>query len=143
MLPIPYVRFPLGVVCASVFALIWMYLLEQPDPHTVLYYHVGVITFAASTVITLLAEPVRMVSQIMLYSRLRVRFNINRISINHQVNLKPHISAQCPLSCILLVRSRGVSTICQVSHGYHINSHVSTLGSHCLLRVSGRCVKKT
>ena len=98
MLPIPYVRFPLGVVCASVFALIWMYLLEQPDPRTVLYYHVGVITFAASTVITLLAEPVRMVSQIMLYSRLRVRFNINRISINPQVNLKPHISAQCPLS---------------------------------------------
>ena len=49
-----------------------MYVLEQPDPHTVPYYHLGVITFAASTVIKILAEPVRMASQIMLYARLRV-----------------------------------------------------------------------
>ena len=65
-------RLPICVMCASIFALIWVYLLEQPDPNIVPYYHLGVITFAGSTVVEILAEPVRMVSQIMLYSRLRV-----------------------------------------------------------------------
>ncbi len=68
-----FCRFPIGLLCSGIFGFVWIYVLEVPDPDDVPHYNLGVVTFAISTWIEMLAEPLWVVSQILLYVRIRVR----------------------------------------------------------------------
>lgn len=63
---------PIGIACAASLGLVWIYVLEKPDPKFIRHYEVGVVMFMMSVVIELLAEPLWIVGQVLLFVRLRV-----------------------------------------------------------------------
>ena len=67
-----FLSVPLAVVCSGVLGLVWVYCLDHPDPSVVPYYGIGVICFALSTLIEVLAEPLWVVGQAFLFVRLKV-----------------------------------------------------------------------
>eukprot|EP00058_Branchiostoma_floridae_P028117 XP_002613608.1 hypothetical protein BRAFLDRAFT_93651 [Branchiostoma floridae] len=63
---------PLGFVCTGVFTAVWLYLLERPDPDVIPHYSVGVLAFAASAFIELFADQLWVMTQALLFVRLKV-----------------------------------------------------------------------
>ncbi|KAK7476317.1 hypothetical protein BaRGS_00032435 [Batillaria attramentaria] len=63
---------PLAVVWSLLLSSVWLYLLETPDPALVPYYSVGVVTFAVSSCIEVLAEPLFVTGQAFLFVKLKV-----------------------------------------------------------------------
>ncbi|CAH1782953.1 unnamed protein product [Owenia fusiformis] len=63
---------PIGIIFTLVFASLWIYVLEQPDPSVVPNYSLGVIFFAVSAILELLSEPLWVISQTFLFVRLKV-----------------------------------------------------------------------
>ncbi|XP_005103879.1 protein RFT1 homolog [Aplysia californica] len=62
---------PLAGLCCSLLTFVWLHLLDNPaDAH----YSTGVICFAVSTVIEVLAEPLFVVGQAFLFVKLKVLF---------------------------------------------------------------------
>jgi oligosaccharide translocation protein RFT1 len=64
---------PICLVFSILLASIWAAYLEQPDPAVIPHYHVAVIAFALSALIEMVAEPLYITAQILLYVRLKVR----------------------------------------------------------------------
>ncbi|XP_070558753.1 man(5)GlcNAc(2)-PP-dolichol translocation protein RFT1-like isoform X2 [Ptychodera flava] len=62
----------LGIVCGLALAYFWLRLLERPDPERVPNYSVGVIVFTLSAVLELLAEPLYVIGQALLFIKLKV-----------------------------------------------------------------------
>lgn len=52
--------------------LVWLHLLEVPDPSVVPHYQAGVVAFGLSAVIELLGEPFWVLAQAHLFVRLKV-----------------------------------------------------------------------
>lgn len=52
--------------------LIWLHLLEVPDPSVVPHYQAGVVAFGLSAIIELLGEPFWVLAQAHLFVRLKV-----------------------------------------------------------------------
>ncbi|KAM6256727.1 man(5)GlcNAc(2)-PP-dolichol translocation protein RFT1 isoform 1-T1 [Porphyrio hochstetteri] len=63
---------PLGVFWSIFLGLIWLHLLEVPDPSVVPHYQAGVVAFGLSAVIELLGEPFWVLAQAHLFVRLKV-----------------------------------------------------------------------
>nr|KAG5691675.1 hypothetical protein BaRGS_014130 [Batillaria attramentaria] len=72
LLGVVNVRAPLAVVWSLLLSSVWLYLLETPDPALVPYYSVGVVTFAVSSCIEVLAEPLFVTGQAFLFVKLKV-----------------------------------------------------------------------
>lgn len=71
-LPLLLLRFPLGVLWATLLTCVWLWLLEVPDPQTVPYYGPAVVLFALSGVQELLAEPLWVLAQAHMFVRVKV-----------------------------------------------------------------------
>lgn len=65
-------NFPLGIICAGALSFIWSTQLEVPDPSVIPHYHVAVLLFALASVIELLAEPLWVLGQALLFVKLQV-----------------------------------------------------------------------
>ncbi|ESO89985.1 hypothetical protein LOTGIDRAFT_234090 [Lottia gigantea] len=65
---------PVGFICCTCGSFIWIYLLEIPDPNIIPYYNIGVIAFAFSTLVEILAEPLVIVGQSFMFVKLKVLF---------------------------------------------------------------------
>nr|XP_027323701.2 protein RFT1 homolog isoform X1 [Anas platyrhynchos] len=63
---------PLGVFWSVFLGLVWLHLLEVPDPSVVPHYQAGVVAFGLSAVIELLGEPFWVLAQAHLFVRLKV-----------------------------------------------------------------------
>ncbi|KAM6300810.1 man(5)GlcNAc(2)-PP-dolichol translocation protein RFT1 [Aegotheles albertisi] len=63
---------PLGVFWSIFLGLVWLYLLEVPDPSVVPHYQAGVVAFGLSAIIELLGEPFWVLAQAHLFVRLKV-----------------------------------------------------------------------
>ncbi|GAB1608069.1 protein RFT1 homolog isoform X1 [Argonauta hians] len=63
---------PCAALTSAVLGAVWLYLLQSPDPDTVPYYSVGVVAYAASTVIEVLAQPLWVVTQAFMFLKLKV-----------------------------------------------------------------------
>ncbi|NWI05087.1 RFT1 protein, partial [Tichodroma muraria] len=63
---------PLGVFWSLVLGLVWLHLLEVPDPSVVPHYQAGVVAFGLSAIIELLGEPFWVLAQAHLFVRLKV-----------------------------------------------------------------------
>ncbi|XP_075015333.1 man(5)GlcNAc(2)-PP-dolichol translocation protein RFT1 isoform X2 [Calonectris borealis] len=63
---------PLGVFWSIFLGLVWLHLLEVPDPSVVPHYQAGVVAFGLSAVIELLGEPFWVLAQAHLFVRLKV-----------------------------------------------------------------------
>ncbi|KAL2299712.1 hypothetical protein Nmel_012557 [Mimus melanotis] len=63
---------PLGVFWSLILGLVWLYLLEVPDPSVVPHYQAGVVAFGLSAIIELLGEPFWVLAQAHLFVRLKV-----------------------------------------------------------------------
>lgn len=63
---------PLSIVCVGILGYVWLHWLEQPSVDSVPYYSLGVATFALSAVIELFILPVVVMSQVLLFVRLKV-----------------------------------------------------------------------
>ncbi|XP_010150265.1 PREDICTED: protein RFT1 homolog, partial [Eurypyga helias] len=63
---------PLGVFWSIFLGLVWLHLLEVPDPSLVPHYQAGVVSFGLSAVIELLGEPFWVLAQAHLFVRLKV-----------------------------------------------------------------------
>uniref|UniRef100_A0A8D0EMW4 Protein RFT1 homolog n=1 Tax=Strix occidentalis caurina TaxID=311401 RepID=A0A8D0EMW4_STROC len=66
------VRVPLGVFWSILLGLVWLHLLEVPDPSVVPHYQAGVVAFGLSAIIELLGEPLWVLAQAHLFVRLKV-----------------------------------------------------------------------
>ncbi|KAK7101753.1 man(5)GlcNAc(2)-PP-dolichol translocation protein RFT1-like [Littorina saxatilis] len=64
--------FPLGVLISTLLSMVWLYLLETPDPSIVASYGVGVVAFAVSGCLEILAEPLFVTGQAFLFIKLKV-----------------------------------------------------------------------
>lgn len=67
-----FLRFPLGVLISTLLSMVWLYLLETPDPSIVASYGVGVVAFAVSGCLEILAEPLFVTGQAFLFIKLKV-----------------------------------------------------------------------
>ncbi|XP_074406141.1 man(5)GlcNAc(2)-PP-dolichol translocation protein RFT1 isoform X2 [Zonotrichia albicollis] len=65
-------RVPLGVFWSLILGLVWLHLLEVPDPSVVPHYQAGVVAFGLSAIIELLGEPLWVLAQAHLFVRLKV-----------------------------------------------------------------------
>ncbi|NXQ83512.1 RFT1 protein, partial [Nyctibius grandis] len=63
---------PLGVFWSIFLGLVWLHLLEVPDPSVVPHYQAGVVAFGLSAIIELLGEPLWVLAQAHLFVRLKV-----------------------------------------------------------------------
>ncbi|KAL5014217.1 hypothetical protein ScPMuIL_008487 [Solemya velum] len=63
---------PLCIVCSLILGYLWLYVLEAPDPEIVPYYGFGVLCYALSTVIAVIARPLYVVGQAHLFVKLKV-----------------------------------------------------------------------
>ncbi|KAI6077129.1 Protein RFT1-like protein [Aix galericulata] len=63
---------PLGVFWSVFLGLVWLHLLEVPDPSVVPHYQAGVVAFGLSAIIELLGEPFWVLAQAHLFVRLKV-----------------------------------------------------------------------
>ncbi|NWS63145.1 RFT1 protein, partial [Chunga burmeisteri] len=63
---------PLGVFWSIFLGLVWLHLLEVPDPSVVPHYQAGVVAFGLSAIIELLGEPFWVLAQAHLFVRLKV-----------------------------------------------------------------------
>jgi len=63
---------PIGILFSGVLSVVWLWMIEVPDPHIVPHYHTGVLLFAISAIIELLSEPLYIVAQVLLYVKLKV-----------------------------------------------------------------------
>ncbi|NXH19833.1 RFT1 protein, partial [Bucco capensis] len=63
---------PLGVFWSIILGLVWLHVLEVPDPSVVPHYQAGVVAFGLSAVIELLGEPLWVLAQAHLFVRLKV-----------------------------------------------------------------------
>ena len=63
---------PFGIVNTCALGLVWSYCLHQPDESVVPHYHWAVISYAVAALIELSSEPVYIVSQILLFVRMKV-----------------------------------------------------------------------
>ncbi|XP_064523915.1 protein RFT1 homolog isoform X2 [Pseudopipra pipra] len=63
---------PLGVFWSVFLGLVWLHLLEVPDPSVVPHYQAGVVAFGLSAIIELLGEPCWVLAQAHLFVRLKV-----------------------------------------------------------------------
>ncbi|XP_053932952.1 protein RFT1 homolog isoform X1 [Cuculus canorus] len=63
---------PLGVFWSLFLGLVWLHLLEVPDPSVVPHYQAGVVAFGLSAVVELLGEPFWVLAQAHLFVRLKV-----------------------------------------------------------------------
>uniref|UniRef100_A0A8D2QQ80 Protein RFT1 homolog n=1 Tax=Zosterops lateralis melanops TaxID=1220523 RepID=A0A8D2QQ80_ZOSLA len=63
---------PLGVFWSLILGLVWLHLLEVPDPSVVPHYQAGVVAFGLSAIIELLGEPLWVLAQAHLFVRLKV-----------------------------------------------------------------------
>ncbi|KAM9533841.1 man(5)GlcNAc(2)-PP-dolichol translocation protein RFT1-like [Guaruba guarouba] len=63
---------PLGVFWSVCLSLVWLHLLEVPDPSVVPHYQAGVVAFGLSAIIELLGEPFWVLAQAHLFVRLKV-----------------------------------------------------------------------
>ena len=63
---------PLGMVISMLLSYVWIYVPEQPNNQSVPHYQEAVICYAIASFIYLLSEPFYVISQILLYSRLKV-----------------------------------------------------------------------
>ncbi|KAM7095529.1 man(5)GlcNAc(2)-PP-dolichol translocation protein RFT1 isoform 5-T5 [Ciconia maguari] len=66
------IRVPLGVFWSIFLGLVWLHLLEVPDPSVVPHYQAGVVAFGLSAIIELLGEPFWVLAQAHLFVRLKV-----------------------------------------------------------------------
>lgn len=62
----------MGIICAAVLSFIWSTQLEVPDPSVIPHYHLAVLLFALASVIELLAEPLWVLGQALLFVKLQV-----------------------------------------------------------------------
>ncbi|XP_077984686.1 man(5)GlcNAc(2)-PP-dolichol translocation protein RFT1-like isoform X3 [Glandiceps talaboti] len=62
----------LGLLCGLALAYFWLTVLEIPNPDSIPNYSIGVITFTVSAILELLAEPLFVVGQALLFVKLRV-----------------------------------------------------------------------
>ncbi|KAM6248110.1 man(5)GlcNAc(2)-PP-dolichol translocation protein RFT1 isoform 2-T2 [Spheniscus humboldti] len=67
-----WLTFPLGVFWSIFLGLVWLHLLEVPDPSVVPHYQAGVVAFGLSAIIELLGEPFWVLAQAHLFVRLKV-----------------------------------------------------------------------
>ncbi|NWY07521.1 RFT1 protein, partial [Nothoprocta ornata] len=63
---------PLGIFWSVFLGIVWLQLLEVPDPTLVPHYRAGVVAFGLSAVIELLGEPFWVLAQAHLFVRLKV-----------------------------------------------------------------------
>ncbi|NXP59473.1 RFT1 protein, partial [Chloropsis cyanopogon] len=63
---------PLGVFWSLILGLVWLHLLEVPDPSVVPHYQAGVVAFGLSAIVELLGEPFWVLAQAHLFVRLKV-----------------------------------------------------------------------
>uniref|UniRef100_A0A8C6J7U2 Protein RFT1 homolog n=1 Tax=Melopsittacus undulatus TaxID=13146 RepID=A0A8C6J7U2_MELUD len=63
---------PLGVFWSVCLGLVWLHLLEVPDPSVVPHYQAGVVAFGLSAIVELLGEPFWVLAQAHLFVRLKV-----------------------------------------------------------------------
>ncbi|XP_027585350.1 protein RFT1 homolog isoform X1 [Pipra filicauda] len=63
---------PLGVFWSVFLGLVWLHLLEVPDPSVVPHYQAGVVAFGLSAIVELLGEPCWVLAQAHLFVRLKV-----------------------------------------------------------------------
>ncbi|XP_050413460.1 protein RFT1 homolog [Patella vulgata] len=66
--------FPVAIVCCSLLSFVWLYMVDVPDTQLIPYYNIGVICFAISTVIEVIAEPLVIVGQAFMFVKLKVLF---------------------------------------------------------------------
>ncbi|XP_002730908.1 man(5)GlcNAc(2)-PP-dolichol translocation protein RFT1-like [Saccoglossus kowalevskii] len=62
----------LGLACGLSLAYFWVYFLEVPNPETIPNYSVGVVVYTLSAVLELLAEPLYVIAQVLLFVKLKV-----------------------------------------------------------------------
>lgn len=65
-------RSPLALTWSILLTIVWLYFLETPDPHLIPHYTLGVIMFAVSSCIEVLAEPLFVTGQAFMFIRLKV-----------------------------------------------------------------------
>ncbi|KAK3103347.1 hypothetical protein FSP39_018642 [Pinctada imbricata] len=63
---------PVSCLVSGVLSTVWIFFLEAPDPHEIPHYYLGVVSYAASTIITCIARPHFIVGQAFLWVKLRV-----------------------------------------------------------------------
>ncbi|XP_025107124.1 protein RFT1 homolog [Pomacea canaliculata] len=63
---------PLALTWSILLTIVWLYFLETPDPHLIPHYTLGVIMFAVSSCIEVLAEPLFVTGQAFMFIRLKV-----------------------------------------------------------------------
>ena len=67
-----YFSVPLGVACGGGLSMVWMYVLDAPDPTRIPHYHTSVILFYCSGLVELTSEPLWLIGQSFLFIKLRV-----------------------------------------------------------------------
>ncbi|XP_013787696.1 protein RFT1 homolog isoform X1 [Limulus polyphemus] len=67
-----WITVPVSVVCGTVLRLIWLYVLEPPNPEVVPAYELGVNVIVISVVLEMMAEPLFVIGQVFKFVKLRV-----------------------------------------------------------------------
>ncbi|XP_060078997.1 protein RFT1 homolog [Ylistrum balloti] len=63
---------PVSIIICGILSIVWLFALTPPDPEDIPYYGWGVVSFALSTIIAVLARPHYIVGQAHLFVKLRV-----------------------------------------------------------------------
>lgn len=72
---------PFSVVVCGILSFIWTSYLQRPDPSIIPYYDIGVFTFALSTMIEVLAQPLWVIGQSFMFVKLRVLMDSFLLSV--------------------------------------------------------------
>lgn len=69
---------PVSAVVSAALAWVWLHVLSQPDARVTSEYRLGVVATAAGVVVEMVAQPLAILAQAMLFVKLKVRTGRSR-----------------------------------------------------------------